>query len=397
MKIVVVSEWFSEKMGYAENHLPAALARQGHEVHLVTTDLQVYATYPKMYDKVYRAHLGPPVVPTGVFAKDGYTLHRLRHSRWGGLSNPGLAAALERLAPDIVYCFEVMNADYQVVAEHRRRLGYRIFCESRLHSSVLRRPKGPLKRLRAWFRRRRSARLAAEVTLFYPIAPDVTRNLVEQLGIPEAKCKPASLAVDVGTFRKVEEPAARRGWRAELGYGPDDIVCVYTGRFVAAKAPLLLAEALRRLHERGAVHFKALFVGQGDAAEVAALATHPGCRVHPFVDQSRLAEIYNACDIGVWPKQESTSQLDAAACGLPLVLDAAVEDTWRTEGSGLTYAGGAAGLADCLGRLASAEERAKLGENGRLKIAQAFSWDKLASDKLADFTQALTSGAPSHG
>jgi glycosyltransferase involved in cell wall biosynthesis len=119
--------------------------------------------------------------------------------------------------------------------------------------------------------------------------------------------------------------------------------------------------------------------------------------VHPFVSQSRLAEIYNACDIGVWPKQESTSQLDAAACGLPLVLDAAVEDKWRTDNSGLTYAGGAEGLAACLLRLESREYREKLGEHGRRKIAEAYSWDKLAADKLKDFTQALAAGAPVHG
>lgn len=36
MQIAIVSDWFSEKMGYAENFLPKAMASLGHEVHLVT-------------------------------------------------------------------------------------------------------------------------------------------------------------------------------------------------------------------------------------------------------------------------------------------------------------------------------------------------------------------------
>ena len=396
MKIAIVSPWFSEKMGYAENHLPAAFGRQGHEVHLVTTDLQVYATYPKTYDSVYRSHLGPPSVPAGVYPCDGYTLHRLPHSRRGGLSNPGLAATLERLAPDIVYCFEIMDSDYQTVAENRLRLGYRIFCESRLHTSVLSRRANPWKMIRNWIRRRRSIRLAKEVTMFYPIAPDVTKNIISLLGIPEVKCQQASLAVDVGNFRVIETPGLRSRWRDELGFAADDIVCVYTGRFVPEKGPLILAEAIRLLRQRGFAHYRAIFVGQGDQAMIEKLSSVPGCQTHPFVGQPRLAEIYNAADIGVWPRQESTSQLDAAACGLPLVLDAAVEDKWRTEGNGLTYNGGPEELAGCLLRMQDVVYREKLGVYGSFKIAHAYSWDKLASDKLKDFHEALAVERTTH-
>ena len=396
MKIVVVSQWFSEKMGYAENHLPAAFGRQGHEVHLVTTDLQVYATYPKTYDSVYRTHLGSPSVPTGVYPCDGYTLHRLPHSRRGGLSNPGLAATLERLSPDIVYCFEIMDSDYQTVAENRLRLGYRIFCESRLHTSVLSRRANPWKMIRNWIRRRRSIRLAKEVTMFYPIAPDVTKNIISLLGIPEVKCKQASLAVDVGNFRVIETPGLRSRWRDELGFAADDIVCVYTGRFVPEKGPLSLAEAIRLLRQRGFAHYRAIFVGQGDQAMIEKLSSVPGCQTHPFVGQPRLAEIYNAVDIGVWPKQESTSQLDAAACGLPLVLDAAVEDKWRTEGNGLTYDGSPAGLAETLLRMEDSGYRRKLGACGSAKVAGAYSWDKVARAKLADFELSLSARSKAH-
>ncbi len=70
MRIVLISDWFAEKMGYAENCLPKALAALGHEVHLVTSIGQVYFNSPS-YSATYEEFLGPAVVPAGVKAWDG--------------------------------------------------------------------------------------------------------------------------------------------------------------------------------------------------------------------------------------------------------------------------------------------------------------------------------------
>ena len=83
MRIAIISDWFSEKMGYSENCLPKALAALGHEVHLVTSDAQVYFDSP-FYAETYEPFIGPPVVPTGVRDHDGYVLHRLPHGRFRG-------------------------------------------------------------------------------------------------------------------------------------------------------------------------------------------------------------------------------------------------------------------------------------------------------------------------
>jgi len=69
MRIVVVADWFSEKMGYSENCLPKALASLGHEVHLVTTEAQVYYNQPT-YRATYEPFIGPPIVPRVVKAHD---------------------------------------------------------------------------------------------------------------------------------------------------------------------------------------------------------------------------------------------------------------------------------------------------------------------------------------
>jgi hypothetical protein len=52
MRIAIISDWFSEKMGYAENCLPKALASLGHEVHLITSNVQPYFNSPN-YRETY--------------------------------------------------------------------------------------------------------------------------------------------------------------------------------------------------------------------------------------------------------------------------------------------------------------------------------------------------------
>jgi len=46
MRIVIVTECYSIGMGHTENSLPKALARLGHEVHLISSNLNIYGNLP---------------------------------------------------------------------------------------------------------------------------------------------------------------------------------------------------------------------------------------------------------------------------------------------------------------------------------------------------------------
>ena len=64
MKIVFITEFFSEKMGYSENCLAKAMASLNHEVHVIASDLQVYGN-KKNYKSTYEQFLGPKVQELG--------------------------------------------------------------------------------------------------------------------------------------------------------------------------------------------------------------------------------------------------------------------------------------------------------------------------------------------
>jgi glycosyltransferase involved in cell wall biosynthesis len=177
--------------------------------------------------------------------------------------------------------------------------------------------------------------------------------------------------------------------RQQLGFREEDIVCIYSGRFSPGKNPQCLARAIEQLHQRDP-RFRGLFVGSGTTEEVAQILCCRGCAVHPFVEYRLLPDFYRAADIGVWPRQESTSQLDAAACGLPLILSNRVKVVERVQGNGFLYAeNDATDLARQLIRLELSETRRALGQIGADKVRTQFSWDRIATLRLADYQAAL--------
>lgn len=155
------------------------------------------------------------------------------------------------------------------------------------------------------------------------------------------------------------------------------------------KNPLLLAEAVTRLSRIGEP-FRGLFVGNGVQAEV--LRSSPGCVVHPFVPFYELGDFYRSADIGVWPTQESTSMLAAAACGLPIVVNDTLVAVERIEENGITYKlDDVNDLVRALRSLRTPQERRRLGLLGADKMARAFSWESVAKRRLADYEAALDS------
>lgn len=399
LRIVLLSDWHSEKMGYSDNVLPKVLAALGHEVHLLSSNGQVYFN-SREYRRTFEPFLGPGVVECGVWNVDGYTLHRLPYKEWRGrIGIRGLRSALNRLRPQIVQSGELVSLVTLEAALSRRPRSYKLFAECHIHASVFPPALRPGGR-QALYWRLYSATvgrlIGAALEKCYPISSDAAEIAVRFCGVPEEKIEVRSLGVDADLFKPPEDvPSreARRRLREQLGFSPADIVCIYTGRFANGKAVRCLAEAIARLVAEGE-RFRALFVGNGARDEVDAILRCAGCVVHEFVPARELARFYWAADIGVWPTQESTSQLDAAACGLPLILSDRVKVLERVERNGLLYReGDVEDLARQIRALASEGLRRRMGEHGARKMREQFSWKVLAERYIRDYEVALSQPA----
>lgn len=378
-------------MGYSENFLPMALAELGHEVHVVSSDLQ--PDFPN-YKEAYEPFLGQQQQPCGVTTINGFSLHRLPHKRTRhGIVISGLGRYLKTLDPDVIQCFGIPQiSTYQSAIAafiYRKHL----FLEEHTHLSTIRPPELFIQKVDKWMVRWILGPAVGLVSQHcYAIAPDVAELTLTEFGFPRDKLSIQSLGVDTRMFhpvRSVSDVASRHAMRQALGFGEEDIVCVYSGRFSLDKAPQILADAVHCLHSEDA-RIKALFIGAGAAADVRAIESRDGCLVRPFMPVVKLADFYRACDVGVWPKQESTSQLDAMACGLPIVVSDRVQTTERIDGNGMSYQeGDAEDLAGKLRLLIDLKTRKKLGAYGAAKVQKNFSWEAIAKERERDYLKVL--------
>jgi glycosyltransferase involved in cell wall biosynthesis len=396
MRILIVSDWFAEKMGYAENFLPKALAALGAEVHVVTSNAQPYFNSPS-YKETYEPFIGPGVVDCGTKEINGYTLHRLPHSYFQGkLRIKGLLQCVRNIRPQVIQTFDLTCPSTYELTLAGPILGSKLFHEQHIHASVFppaRQWKGIRNRFDWLVYAATTGRLISLLSeKCYPISTDCADIAVQFFGYQSHKISICSLGVDTDLFKQADDEVsqkARSELRERLGFKPNEIVCIYTGRLTRDKGPLLLAEAVSALIAQGQP-FRSLFVGSGQQSDVDAIKSNLGSVVHPFVPVQELPQFYRVADIGVWPKQESTSQLDAAASGLPIIVSDQVKVQERIQGNGLQYEeGNFQHLAQQILKLSDPAVRKYMGELGAKKMRENFSWQRIAEDRIRDYKDAL--------
>jgi glycosyltransferase involved in cell wall biosynthesis len=392
LTVVIVTDYFAEGMGYAGNLLPKALAAHGAKVHVVTTPASPYY-HSKTADASYTSFKRPERKSGEVHLVDGYHIHYLQDGyKLGKIVIHGLGRKLKELRPDVVQHFSPVSWGPLQTAWHSLTQGYLLYTGNHTTRSVFPLAQRPhaiweRDRLLNFFIRWLPGRVISYKTTRCYGATNDCSVVAEFMGVPKRKIVTVPLGVDADIFHPIRDPRLRTAERARLGVADDEILCVYTGRFTSDKNPLLLAQAVEKLRGEG-LPFKALFVGDG--AQKDAIQACRGAILGPFVPFQELVRPYWAADIGVWPTQESTSMIDAAACGLPIVVNDTLQATERINGNGLQYRlNDCADLVRVLRGLANKDERLRLGHTGATRMAEEFSWKAIARQRLADYRHDL--------
>ena len=398
MRIAIVFYSFPRDMGYSNTMLARYLARLGADVHYIATDLPVYHKSRDARSAYSEFSADKTMTPGDIEQYDGYAVHCVGHRYVLGVPMfTGLFSKLRQIQPDVVQLY--INAGWVPLqtAAAKVRLGFSLFSAAHTTVSVF-----PLARraVRFWDLEW-IANLAARVipgwvaSVFtkqcYAATDDCADVAIRFYGMPKRKVVVVPLGVDTEGFyppRSAEDRARRDQIRAELGFADGDLVCIYTGQFTDAKNPNVLARAIALLRACG-MPVRGLFIGNG--AQSGDLANCDGCVVLPFMPHRELPAYYRAADIGVWPTQESMSMLDAAACGLPIVVNDTLLAKERIDGNGITYRlNDSADLAGKIRLLNDASYRHKLGDVGARRMTELFSWNSIARRRLADYEAALT-------
>ncbi len=389
-------------MGYIENCLPRALAKLGHEVHVVTSQAQVYYNHP-FYDSTYGNYLGAPIQPVGTTKVNDVQIHRLPfRTVMGRIVLSKFANTIRQINPDVVHTFDHASIDtFRLCWLKIMGLRFKLFTASHAVLSVF-----PL--AKNWDSSSFFQKMKWNILQRYPgqwisqyiekcfcVTVDAAIVATGFLGVEPDKIKVTTLGVDTDLFYPVND-AIKRTLKADLGFDPNVPLCIYTGRLTAQKQPILLAQAVKQLQDKH-LEINALFIGEGEQSEsIAAL----GFLIFPLQPYNELPRFYNAADIGVWAGEESTSQLDAVGAGLCLVLTDHVKAYDTVESAHATVEkpcivsrfferGNAEHLAAQLETLLDNAVRQQLIERGVATIQQQSSWDVIAQARVADYEAAI--------
>ena len=397
LRVAIVFYSFPRDMGYSNTMLARYLARFGADVHYIATDLPVYHKSTDARSAYSQFSADRTMNPGDVESYDGYTVHCVGHRYVLGVPMfTGLYDKLRQIRPDVVQLY--INAGWVPLqtAAAKPRLGFSLFSAAHTTVSVFPlaqhgvRPWDPawianlaLRVVPGW--------LASLLTVKCYAATDDCADVAARFyGMPRSKMVVAPLGVDTENFRPphtVQDGVQRAQIRERLGFASGDTVCIYTGQFSDAKNPMVLARAVSFLRAQG-VPARGLFIGNGTQNED--IARQDGCIVLPFMPHRELPQYYRAADIGVWPTQESMSMLDAAACGLPIVVNDTLLARERIDGNGITYRlNDPEDLAAKIRTLLDSGNGRRLGEVGAQRMAQLFSWNSIARRRLDDYQAAL--------
>ena len=394
MIIVLITDWFSEKMGYSENCLAEALGAEGHEVHLITSTANVYCDSPD-YNEIYEPFLGPAYVSPGIKDMGNYTLHRLQiRIRWRRIHIfKHFFKTIRRLNPDVIQSYEANSSWALQLALMKPFMKYRLFTAIHTVASVYPAYSNYNKfnlvqkiRLRL-FDTLLGYFISKSTTLCYGATIDASEIGERFFGISKEKIKTDPLGVETNKFKPIGSSKKHQNsvfeMKKKFNFSNDDVICIYTGRFTEDKNPLILAKAIKELRSKGR-NFKALFLGSG--IQKKEIEECEGCQIHPFVKYYELPDYYRMANIGVWPKQESTSMIDAAASGIPIVVSNKVYATERVNGNGLTFKeNDLISLTKTLDKLYDKKIRSDLGKIGRQKMKEKYSWKSIAKNRVSDY------------
>jgi glycosyltransferase involved in cell wall biosynthesis len=393
MKIAIITETFSRRMGYLEQTLAKYLARCRAEVHVLTTDLHPYHQLDD-FTRTYGSFAAGNYLPPGtVEIHDGFTLHVLPHQKMlGYMRMRGMRRKLTLLRPDVVQAFTAIGWLPFEAALLQPFLGFRLFIGNHTAASGFPAAQNQIQKwdyehIKTAFTRTLPGRLVSwRAEKCYGVTSDCAEIAWRFFGVQRHKVETMHLGVDTDFFspiRSEHELQQRRQLRSELGFEGQDIVCIYTGKLTENKNAQILARAVEKLRETGK-SFRGLFIGEGTQEKL--LRSFGSSVVLNFMDYRKLASYYRAADIGVWPSNESTSVLDAAACGLPVIVSDGIRYREHVDGNGLVFKmNDLDSLVATLARLCSPEERMRLGTFGAGKMLREFSMDYVAVRRLRDY------------
>lgn len=318
LNIVNIEDFFHPDAGYQINILPKYLAKRGHRVTIITSEMEKIPEHLTAFfgrdnieerDRAFEEACGVRVVRL--------PLRRFVSGR--AIFAPGLMEAVKAQAPDVLYVHGNDTFTGMWATWNRKKFGCPLVLDSHMleMASV-----NPMRKAFRLFYRMFVTPIVRREGI--PVIRTQDDPYVERfLGVPLSQAPWISYGSDTMLFHP--DPERKRAFRRENGISEEAFVAVYAGKLDESKGGMLLAELTHRplSTEREVVWLVVGNTSGAYGAQVEAAFRESPCRVLRFPTQkySGLAPFFQASDLAVFPKQCSLSFYDVQACGLPVLSE----------------------------------------------------------------------------
>ena len=339
MRIVHVEDSFHPDAGYQINIMPKYLSQFGHDVYIVTSQLEKINNTALAFfdlsnlsekDNTYTEKTGVKIIRIPP---------RINHKIIGRVvQSKELYKTVESLNPDVIYVHG--NDTFTGIRYILFNKQYPLVTDSHMLNMA------SINRFSVLFQKAyRSIVTPKLIKNKIPVIRTQDDSYVERcLGIPLSQAPWVSYGTDTLLFHR--DINIRHNFRTEIGISEDNIVFIYTGKMDEAKGGKLLAKAFFKKF-RGTRDVVLMVVGKiGNdeyGQEVDCLLKKSENRIIRFTTQkySDLPKFYQSADVSIFAKQCSLSFYDAQGCGLPVISEGNnINIDRNSHGNGLCFSPG---------------------------------------------------------
>jgi len=331
MKIIICVESFDPNSGYLESYLAKELSKLGHKLYIFT-----FGGDRKVFRKILREGFEVIRVPSVRKISNVYHLPSFNGVFY-------IIKFLKNERPDIVHCQPLGSLLSLIFLLFKSTFGYKIVGSVATQLNVIFTPWGFKKKILFCLSKILITRhITKKTEFFFAKTRGLAKILSSLYNIPQDKFYIIPLGADSELFKF--DYNSRVSIRKKLGFSEKDVIIVYSGKINFSKRLHILLEALSPIIKKDR-RVKLLIIGKGDTQYIEFLKNIirrnnlvDNVVFHPWVERTLLSSFYSASDIGVWPGLSSTSIVDAASSGLPLIIARYPVETYAVEnGNGFTF------------------------------------------------------------
>lgn len=387
MKIVHIVQHYMQGHTYQENYLPAAMAKLGHNVTVISG-----VDNPDFYKEPLH-RVGDEISDKGVAIR--YT--KIRYKRfYTPVDN--LCEILNEEKPQLVFVHGFILARSPQLRSYARRHPDCVFAADTHETYLLAYNacfSGSIRdRIRHFVYFRFVYRLWRRMMekrykcVFYVTPPRKTFAMRE-FGFSERILKPLWMGADLQALPYEQKPVLREAIRERYGIPADAKIMVLAGKLDAKKRPVELAEAFRRLDNDG---WWLMYVGSMGPDLRASVETAAGETERivftGFISGDEVLEHIAASDLAVYPGAHSVLWEQTVCLGVPAIFyeEQQGDAAHLSDGNALfVHHGDAEEILGCLKQLCFDEALLiRMGEQARRYAKENLSYDKTAEKALRD-------------